>query len=276
MINNLHKYIGITVMNINDIYEFNNKYPNVILYQTFINNIDYSLDKHQDLIKFIKKQKLKIIIHGTYIVNLAKDIIKPWWLSVFIKEIKNSDIIGNNIGVIVHTGKHTTLSKEKGIKNMKSSLLYVAEKTINNKSLIILETSSGQGTELLSDINDFIDFMTELLNNKIYGHRFGVCIDTCHIFSSGIDISSKDGIDNFISLIKTTIGLKSIKVCHLNDSKTQLMSRKDRHENIGKGYIGKDNLLYFAKIMIKHKIPVILESPKQNIIKDYDMLINMK
>jgi deoxyribonuclease-4 len=135
---------------------------------------------------------------------------------------------------------------------------YIDSRTKNEKNVkIILETSAGQGTELLSNFDEFLMFMQKFKTDK----RFGICLDTCHIFSAGIDIRDKKTFGNIISKCDDKIGLKKIELVHLNDSKHDLGERKDRHESLGYGFIGRDGLKDIIKKLKSKNIPIILETP---------------
>ena len=158
------------------------------------------------------------------------------------------------------------LTKEEAYNNMYTALLYVHEKTkqyLNTK--ILLETSSGQGSELCFKLNAFAHFFKKISkhSNKEIKNRFGICLDTCHIFASGYDIRNKNTVTIFLDTFEEMIGLKHIKLIHLNDSKNNIGSLLDRHESINKGYIGK-GLIHIIRFFKKINIPIILETPNNS------------
>ena len=220
--------------------------------------------------KYLKKNKMKCVVHSSYILNLARDWdTHSWWLKNLQLELKYANKI-NAIGVVVHLGHKMKLSKKKAIENMYNSLLYVLDQTNDLKTKILIETSSGQGTEMCYNIKEFGKFYNKF---NTYNKRIGICIDTCHIFSAGYDIRTKNDIKNFLELFNKHVGLNNVKLIHLNDSKTKLNSKKDRHENIGKGKIGLKGLKIFFKFFVKKKIPIVLETPYKLHKKDFDLLI---
>jgi deoxyribonuclease-4 len=109
-----------------------------------------------------------------------------------------------------------------------------------------------------------LEQVAAVINKVAAGDMLGVCIDTCHAHSAGYDLSTPANVQNFFDQIEKTITLKKVICFHLNDSKTPFGSRKDRHENLGKGSIGEGGLAAFANLATKHNIPLILETPLIN------------
>lgn len=266
--------IGIHIGRIDDIDIIKSK--NIKLIQIFVSaTTDYADNKY---INILKKNNIKIVVHGSYSINLAHRWSETsWQIQQFISEIIASHQIGA-FGIIIHTGKKLDLNLSEALNNMYTSLLYIHNKTKEYQDIkIIIETPSGQGTETLTNIDDFCKFM-----NKFYLHpdikvreRFGICIDTCHIFASGNDISNEKGINILFKTIHNEVGIDKIKLCHLNDSKNGLGEYKDRHENIGDGNIGKKALVKIVKFMEELEIPIILETPEKKIYDDYIYLTNI-
>jgi deoxyribonuclease-4 len=210
--------------------------------------------------KYLHNNDIKLFIHSSFMLNFARISIKhtSWWITNLINEMICASKMGA-IGCIVHMGKHLELSKRIAIDNMYRSLLYVLENTPKNVKLI-LETPCGQGTELCYKLEDLRDFF-EMFPDK---DRIKFCIDTCHIFVAGYDIRTKRNVLRFFEKINNTIKLENVCVVHLNDSKNDLGSKIDRHEIIGKGYIGMNGLSEFVKICYSLGIPIILETPTNN------------
>ena len=202
--------------------------------------------------KYLKKHDFPLFVHGKYIINLANP--KPFGYHVYSKQLQNSAKIGGK-GCIVHMGKSTTLTIDDALNNMENNLKKAMKKA--PEGIVILETSSGAGTEMLSKLPDLHKFYKRFKGD--YKERIRFCIDTCHIFAAGYDISSTDGAFNFLKLWKKLFGFKTLAVIHLNDSKGKLGSRVDRHEAIGKGEIGYEGLIFFCKFAKERNIPLILE-----------------
>ncbi len=220
------------------------------------NNKDYD---------FLKKNNIKIVIHASYTINIAQEWNEhSWWLKQFLLEIEMAEHIGA-FGIVIHLGKQLKLSSQEGLNNMYTSMLYIYDKIKNLKIKIFFETSTGQGSEMCYSLEDFAYFFNKFI--KINQDKFRICLDTCHIFQAGYDISSIDNINLYLKDFERLIGLKYIGLIHLNDSKNKLGSKLDRHENLGYGYIGKENLLYLSNFFMKSNVPIILETPN-NKVKD--------
>jgi len=217
-----------------------------------------------NIIKFINENNFKLVVHGSYVINLANnrqtntkrtiDIKDRWWINLLIKELDASEIL-NSIGVIVHVGKHTTNTKEDGINIMYDSIKYIINylKENNYKTKLILETPAGSGNELLTTFNEFVDFYNKFtLNDK---KHFGICLDTAHIWSSGYELTE---YYNNISSIHD-----NISVIHLNNSKVKKGSKVDRHDVIDRGLINKKDIELFLNKLEGNPI-IILETPDIN------------
>ena len=157
-----------------------------------------------------------------------------------------------------HPGSHLGAGEDDGIKLIAESINIVHNKTKGYKVSSMLETTAGQGTAIgyrFEQLQQIID----LVEQK---ERMTVCIDTAHIFAAGYDIKDSKNFKEAIKEFDEIIGLDRLKCFHLNDSKKPLGSRVDRHEHIGKGFIGEEG---FSNIMNDERlreIPKILETPK--------------
>ena len=206
--------------------------------------------------QFIKKFNMLLVIHSPYILNFARKF-SPNNLAIklLIRELTISHSF--SYGSVLHFGKYLDLSPNEGILNMVKAIKYVLDNTPKTSTLFI-ETSAGQGSELCYKLDQFSLFWKQF--NKKYYKRLKICIDTCHIFAAGYDIRNKENVEKFLKEFDKKIGLKYVKLIHLNDSMNELESNIDRHAELGNGYIGKEGLKYFILFCNKHKIPIILES----------------
>jgi deoxyribonuclease-4 len=210
---------------------------------------------------------MKIVIHSPYILNFAKPFDdKSWWINVLIRELKITSKF-NSYGSVLHLGKekykeqfeYIDLKKSDGYDNMYKSIKYVLDNTPDN-SKIILETSSGQGSEMGYKLDDFANKLYNKFSKK-YKKRLGICLDTCHMFAAGYDLTTNNNIKKLFKKIDNLFGIHNIWLIHLNDSKYDLGSKLDRHASLGEGKIGKKSLKYIIKIAYKLNIPIILETP---------------
>jgi len=218
------------------------------------------------------KSKVKIVIsHDSYLINLcAKDnnVHKKSEIA-FKNEIIRCNLLDISL-LVFHPGSHLGQGEEYGLKKIADTLNKLHQETKNCNVISVVETTSGQGTNLgykFEHINQII----EMVENK---SRIGVCIDSCHIFSAGYDIRDEKKYSMTIKLFDEIIGLKYLKVIHLNDSKSDFGSRVDRHEHIGKGKIGVKPFSYFMNDKRFINIPKIIETPKGKDLKED--IVNLK
>ena len=192
-----------------------------------------------------------IIVHAPYIINLANINNFDFNIRFLKEEISRVESLFVD-KLVLHPGSHVGLGVEDGLKNIIDSLNSVLKE--NTKVTICLETMAGKGTELgrtFEEIKTIIDGIK--LKDKI-----GVCLDTCHLNDAGYDLNNFDSIlDEFDKVI----GLKYLKVIHINDSKNELSAHKDRHENLGFGTLGFSTLLNIIYNDKLKEVPKILETP---------------
>lgn len=227
---------------------------NANIIQLFTQPLD-NLKIYYKMKEYLNKYKIEIVIHSSYALNIARPLdIYSWQIRYILQQINIiMPIIGSKY-IIIHTGKYLNQPVDIAINNMLDNIIYIANN--NKKNIqILLETSAGVGTSLLYKIEDLAKFYNKLNNKYI-----NLCLDTAHIWDSGYDISTMEKFYKFIYKFDKLIGLDKIKIVHLNDSLNPLGSKKDRHQSIGKGYIG--NILYdIGKFFINKNIHVILETP---------------
>jgi len=193
---------------------------NCTLYQIMAGNIEdiKNIKNINDFHQHKKGQSSKfiydLVVHSSYEINIGKSF-DPYATSTIklLNEIKNTISI-NAYGIVLHTGKNKDAAN--GNNNVLQTLLFIGSK-YNVK--ILLETSAGQGSELLSNFNDLLDLFIKIKNEDkdVYNNLY-MCIDTCHIFAAGLDISNKKYIDDFFDLIDAKIGINKIGLIHFNDS----------------------------------------------------------
>lgn len=192
-----------------------------------------------------------IICHAPYIVNLCNDEKFDFSVSFLKQEIERCEQLGIT-KLVLHPGSSVGLERNHAISNIIKGLNIILD---NNYNVIIcLETMAGKGTEVGKSFEE-LKFIIDHVNNK---SRIGVCLDTCHIHDAGYDLNDFDAVlDEF----ERVIGLSYLKCLHINDSKNEKESHKDRHENIGYGCVGFDNLIHIIYHKKLEKIPKILETP---------------
>jgi len=193
----------------------------------------------------------KVIIHAPYIVNLGN--LENFDFSVnFLKgELSRAHELGIK-NIVLHPGASVSYTKEESIQSIIDGLNIILDNDMD--VTICLETMAGKGTEI--GIN--IDELKTIIGGVRFKDKIGICLDTCHLNDSGIDLTR---FNEYLNDFAKEIGLKYIKVIHVNDSKNEIGSHKDRHENIGLGKIGFDTLIKIIYDERFKHIPKILETP---------------
>jgi deoxyribonuclease IV len=207
-----------------------------------------------------KKTRIRpVVVHSSYLINLcARDkIILKKSQHAFLDELQRCRLLGIPY-LVFHPGSHVGQGEKEGLRIIADSLNLIHERTKGYRVKSVVEVTAGQGSNLgyrFEQIRELID----LTDNK---NRMGVCIDTCHVFAAGYDIRTEEGYEKTIGDFDDIVGLKRLKVIHLNDSKGTLGSRLDRHEHIGKGNIGDTGFRLIMNDKRFEHIPKILETPK--------------
>ena len=211
-------------------------------------------EKTYEAFKLMKDNNMdlrNIIVHAPYIINPANTENLDFSINFLRQELDRVEKLGIT-KLVLHPGSHVQLGEDIAIKNithvLNSCLLS------DTKVDICLETMAGKGTEM--GIN--FDQLKKIIDGVLYKDKVKVCLDTCHLNDAGYDLKEFDVIlDEF----DKKIGIDKIACVHINDSKNILGSHKDRHENIGLGTIGFDNLINFIYHDKLKGVPKILETP---------------
>ena len=210
-------------------------------------------DLTKDAVKLMQDNNIDInnvVVHAPYIINPANSKNRDFNISFLRQEISRVEKLGIS-KLVLHPGSHVGLGVDVGIDN----IVDVLKNSIsdNSKVDICLETMAGKGSEIGRSFEELKSIIDKVGNDHIK-----VCLDTCHINDAGYDISN---FDKILSLFDDIIGLDKLAVVHINDSKNVLGSHKDRHENIGLGYIGFDSLMSVIYNDKLKDVPKILETP---------------
>jgi len=223
----------------------------------------------QDIIEFKKRRKKSgiapVVIHVPYLTNLASPQARLFYSSVSfnIEYLEEADKLGAEF-LVTHMGSHKNSGEAQGVKRVAKALNLILDKTRGAKTVILLENTSGSGSWLGYKFLHQKKILDAVHDQK----RVGLCFDTCHAFAAGYDIATETGLEATLGEIDSLVGLEKLKVIHLNDSKDELGSRHDRHEDIGKGKIG---LAGFKRIVNHPKLrhlTFILETPKKDLNDD--------
>jgi len=197
--------------------------------------------------------------HASYLINLAspKEDLRQKSIDAMVIELQRANLLGVPF-VVFHPGSFTTSSEEEGLDAIVDSLNQVHQETDSLESYPLLENTAGQG----SNLGWQFEHLSYIIDNVQVSERVGVCIDTCHTFAAGHPLGTEDEYESTIQKMDEAFGLEKIKGFHLNDSKKEFGSRKDRHEHIGEGEMGLDPFRFLLNDKRFAKVPMYLETEK--------------
>jgi len=209
-----------------------------------------------------------IFLHMPYLSNLCSSNEYFYLKSIetLTLEVERAEALGAQF-LITHMGSSGEAGEDESIERMFEALNYTLDK-VQNGVTILVENTAGQGRQIgyrFSQIKAIID---EIESEE----RIGVCLDTAHAFESGYDLSKPEGLERTLGEFERLIGLDKLRLLHLNDSKTPLGSRVDRHWHIGEGYIGIEGFRNIVNHPRLYRLPGIMETPRKN---DEDDIRNM-
>ncbi len=219
------------------------------------------------IFKFREKRKIlkltPLVVHTPYLLNLTSkdEMVINKSKKMLTTELVLSEKFSAEY-LVMHPGVYSD-SSEDHIDIFVKNLDFCLEKFLNiypkTKLMLLLETVCGKGKKIGKSFEDFCRILTKSKFSKY----IGICIDTAHVFSCGYDLSIEDGIEKMIQDIKYYIGIEKLRLLHLNDSKSPCGSQIDRHQHIGKGYIGVKGFKYLLNHKELRSLAGILETPKE-------------
>jgi deoxyribonuclease-4 len=200
-----------------------------------------------------------VVAHASYLINLASPNpqLRRRSTEALSEELQRADSLGL-AGLVLHPGAYTSSSEDEGLSRIAESIAEVLKQRPDGTTELLLEQTAGQGTVL----GHRFEHLHSILDRVDSTARIGICLDTCHMVAAGYDIISSDGFASVFEEFEAIIGLNRLKLFHLNDSKTPLGSRVDRHENIGQGYIGTAPFQRLLRDKRFCGLPMIMETPK--------------
>jgi deoxyribonuclease-4 len=200
-----------------------------------------------------------VVAHASYLINLAttEPLLRQRSVLAFGEEIDRADALGL-LGVVIHPGSYTTGTEDEGIRLVADAVRRVLRARPRGRTLVILEHTAGQGTSL----GWRFEQLARMIDHLDGDPRVGVCLDTCHLWGAGYDLASEDGYQATFEAFERLVGLNRLRVLHVNDSKTPLGSRRDRHEHIGQGTIGRAAFRRLVNDTRFGALPMILETAK--------------
>ena len=161
--------------------------------------------------------------------------------------------------IVTHMGSHKDTSEDAGIKRLIIALNKILDETSGSKVGILLENTSGSGSWL----GYKFEHQKKIIAGLKKKSRVGLCLDTAHAYLAGYDLRTKDGLDSMVDEIEKLIGIKLVKLIHLNDAAGALASHHDRHDHIGQGSIGMEGMRRIINHPKLKNIPMVLETPKE-------------
>jgi deoxyribonuclease IV len=210
-----------------------------------------------------------IFLHMPYLPNIASSKSKFYKRSIrsIATDLQRAEQLGAQY-LIIHIGHRMESPEDEAIEAVSQGINQAFEK-IKNSVTLLMENTAGQGTEIGYDF----DQIKKIIEGVEENGRLGVCLDTAHTFEAGYDLSNKEGMEKTLEQFDKMVGLKRLHLIHLNDSKTPLGSRKDRHWHIGEGCIGLEGFRHLINHPLLKHLPGIMETPRKDTVED---LRNMK
>jgi deoxyribonuclease-4 len=213
-----------------------------------------------DLDRFVEKRRAAkldpLVAHTAYLINLGAQDMDLFRKSTgaLVYALSAMDRL-DGLGAITHLGSRGTQSWPQALARVTAALTVALEAT--DRAMILMEHSVGAGGQ----IGGTFEELAEILDRLDHHPRLGVCLDSCHLFAAGWDIRTAAGVDATLRAFDRTVGLRHLRALHLNDSKTALGSKVDRHENIGEGRIGVEGfraLVHHPKLA---RLGAFIETP---------------
>jgi len=226
--------------------------------------------KEEEIKEFKRLRELyninPVYVHASYLINLASTnkAVSEKSTGLMIKEMEIAEELGADY-VVLHPGSASDSEKE-GMRRVMRNLEKVLKRDFGTG--LLLENTAGERGDITSRIKDIAIILKAFYSSSLAG----ICIDTCHAFQAGYDITRQEGISEMFDEIEREIGLDRLKLIHMNDSKRGFRSGVDRHEHIGLGKIGLEGFMLLLGHKVISDIPIILETPKES---DEDDLRNL-
>jgi deoxyribonuclease-4 len=200
-----------------------------------------------------------VLAHNSYLINVAaaSPALREQSAAAVEEEIVRAELLGLD-GLVMHPGSYTVGSEAQGLESIAEALRGILARRRNGRTMILLEHTAGQGTNL----GHRFEHLAAIIERLDGSPRVGVCLDTCHLIAAGYDIVSEAGYRETFRAFDRIVGLDRLKAFHLNDSKRPLGSRVDRHEHIGRGHLGLEVFRRLVNDRRFRGLPMLLETPK--------------
>jgi deoxyribonuclease-4 len=232
---------------------------------------DSDVANFKEKLKASKIDRFATCAHMPYLPNLSTPKEDGFEKSVktLINEIERCAKLGIPY-LVTHLGSHLGTGEEAGIKQLVKGLNKAGQ--TKNDVMILLENTAGQKNSVGADFEQLAEIFHQLKPTK----KFGICLDTCHAFVSGYDLRTEKSVKETLAKFDDVVGFDNLKILHLNDAKGEIGCNLDRHYHIGLGNIGEKGLSEVIKTANKKKIPIILETPIDDIRDDFENIRKVK
>ncbi|MCL5037025.1 MAG: deoxyribonuclease IV [Chloroflexi bacterium] len=210
---------------------------------------------------YVKKYGIHpIVAHAVYLPNIAASdkSLRKKTIDALLKECDRAYRLGLD-DLILHPGSHRGKGEKEGIRLAALALDEVLEQVPEGGTFITLETTAGHGDTLGGKMSHF----NSILSHCKHPEKIGICLDTCHLYSAGYDITTEQGIEDMTGEIKAEFGIDKLRAVHVNDSKREIGSHIDRHAHIGRGYLGCHTFYLLMQRPKFLNLPFLLETPKE-------------
>ncbi len=201
---------------------------------------------------------LPVFVHACYLVNLASP--DPQTAELSVASLRHAVRRGGEIGargVVVHTGSAVRGNPDVALRQVRELLLPLLDEIGEAGPDVLLESMAGHGKLLCAAVTDFGPYLDALDRHP----RVAICLDTCHAYAAGHDLGAPGGVSAALDALHGAAGPGRLKLVHANDSKDSLGSRRDRHENIGAGHIGREPFRELLRHPLTEGVPFIVETP---------------
>ena len=210
----------------------------------------------------LKKSPIKVVVaHAMYLLNLASPEPKTWYGS--IAAVKSELDRCHALGIpylVVHPGSRLTSALPHALERVADAINKIFDED-SGKTMLLIENMAGQGSSVCSQLDEIATVIDKVKHKK----RIGTCLDTCHAFAAGYDFRTESNYKKFWKLYADTIGMHYLKAMHINDSKNELGSHVDRHEEIGDGTLSTTPFSLIMNDPHFFDIPKILETPNDDL-----------
>jgi deoxyribonuclease-4 len=230
-----------------------------------------NINDFKSKLKESKIDRFATCAHMPYLPNLAspKDDGFEKSVNTLVNEVERCAKLGIPY-LVTHLGSHLGTGEENGIKRLVKALKKAGE--TKNDVMILLENTAGQKNSVGSDFKQLGEIFNQLTPTK----KFGICFDSCHAFVAGYDLRTENKVKKVFDDFDKHVGIKNLKILHLNDAKGDVGCNLDRHYHLGLGKIGEKGIASIVKFANKQKIPIILETPIDDERDDFENIKKAK